>query len=188
MVPQEVVAQLGEVCRGAAAAYWGLPVETLVLEPSKVRPPFAEKMGMILVGHSAFRITLKLHYDSQSFSQTGSGKSGGIAVSAEEVVREALNQLGGRVRATIEAGGKVAALGLPVLTRGFDEVFSRPTDDLTCFGAVWRLHAAVRPDREPSKLQFIIGVLLEVSDRTALEALSFDGKTLQASSQEMELL
>jgi hypothetical protein len=188
MAPQNLIESLSEVCIRASELYWGIPQGSWIVGPLVSKPPFGERMAMILIGQAGFRITLKIHYNNKNVRQMPGNKGMSSTLNAAEVIREALNQIGGRVRMAFEAGGTAAAIGLPVLTRGFDEVFSRSADDLTCFSGVWSVRAPNELPGEPSQDLFILSLLLEVSDQSSLEGVTLDPAAWQGVAQDMELL
>lgn len=179
---------LSEVCVRASELYWGVRQGSWVVAPLVSRPPYGARMAMILIGQPGFRITLKVHFQKNSVPQLHGNDSKDSAGNPAEVVREALNQIAGRVRMAIEAGGTPAAIGLPVLTRGFDEVFSRSADGLTCFAGVWRVTDPQGQRGEGSQNLFVLSLLLEVNHQAELEALTLDPKAWQGAGQDMELL
>ena len=188
MTPQKLIESLSEVCVRASELYWGTPHGSWGVAPLVSRPPFGERMAMILIGQPGFRITLKVHFHEETVRQLPRNGVIHQNSNAVEVVREALNQIAGRVRVALEGGGTIAAIGLPVMTRGFDEVFSRSADGLTCFSGLWGVRDSHEPRGESPQNLFVLSLLLEVNDQSELEGLKLDPSAWHGIAQEMELL
>jgi hypothetical protein len=189
MAPQKLIEICSEVGVRACELFWEVPQGSWVLTPLVAMPPFGERTAMILVGQTGFRITLKIHFNSKNvLSISGNNGMGSGAQPPTEVLREAVNQVGGALRTAFEASGTAIALGLPVLTRGFDEVFSRSPDGVTCFSSVWSLRDPSQQRGESSENLFVLGLLLEVSDQSSLKEGMLDPAASQCNGQDMELL
>ena len=97
-------------------------------QPKKHGPIYGSKLGVILVVGPDVRITLKAFYDNQDVSTILSQKIARPATDLnqskiDDYVREFLNRLAGATKRILADSAILAGISLPIVTRGFDEVF-----------------------------------------------------------------
>ncbi|HND85137.1 MAG TPA: hypothetical protein PLU50_04980 [Pseudobdellovibrionaceae bacterium] len=86
-------------------------------------------MSLIMVANSSIKVMFKAHYNvsemkviaKDSIEKNEKGEITDIA--AADFMREYANLVGGVVKATLETVGIAAGVSLPLVTRGFDEIF-----------------------------------------------------------------
>jgi hypothetical protein len=115
-----------------------LRVERLATK-SKV---LGHRMALIMVSGNALRITLKMHYMDREVRLLASGA---IAKDASDITsREANDFLGelcnlvaGKISVALEEQNIPSGISLPVLTRGFDEIFFEVPSTPSAFADRW---------------------------------------------------
>ncbi len=119
------------------------PIEIYELE-NKNNLVFGYWMGLIMVGNSSVRILFKAHYNNDELrviaaEALNSSKARPDDSSVADFMREYCNLMGGAIKATLESAGLNTGVSLPLVTRGFDEVFSNQSVSVNFYEDVWQL-------------------------------------------------
>ncbi len=111
-------------------------------------PVYAHWLGVILVASPQVRLTFKVQYNAseiahfaQAALQDTTNKSMQKSVIAD-FMREFCNLMGGYMKSTFEEVGLNVGVSLPLVTRGFDEVFSFHTHEIRRSFSLWGLQCA----------------------------------------------
>jgi hypothetical protein len=128
-------------------------------------------MASILVANSTFKITLKAHYCLNHIKDgflpktevhMNSGTNDEYLLT-REFGKEFLNWWAGATKEKIDPSGADSWMGLPSMTRGFDELFSRKSNNRDCFysarlvlgtptGKIWL--STLLELKDPERFQF----------------------------------
>lgn len=119
------------------------PIEIYELE-NKDSLVFGYWMGLIMVGNASLRILFKAHYNNDELrviaaEALNSSKTRPDDSSVADFMREYCNLMGGAIKATLESAGLNTGVSLPLVTRGFDEVFSNQSVSVSFYEDVWQL-------------------------------------------------
>jgi hypothetical protein len=134
-----------QVTREKLAVYSGLS-EVRIEDCEKSLPVFKHWLGLILVSGAALKLTVKVHYrtaEARTLAAQSFRKSPGEITPAQaaDFIKEYCNLVGGHVKRELERASVDAGISLPLVTRGFDELFFPPPDNARSFERHWRLVA-----------------------------------------------
>lgn len=127
---------------------------------------FYNWMSLILVANTDFRLLIKIHCNETDVRKMANEALQVVDTSSKQAmidfVKELTNLLGGAVKRSIEASSIQCGLSLPLLIKGFDELFSERT--ATADRAFYNLST--------SGENFIIQIHFELLNDKASEILS----------------
>lgn len=102
----------------------------------------AHWLALIVVSSPQVRVMFKSHFMLREGQKIAAGLYGVAADQlpmrqATDFFREFCNLIGGELKTALVSNGQNAAVSLPIMLRGFDEIFYvRPSDSITSF---WKL-------------------------------------------------
>lgn len=116
-------------------------------EPDADVPVFGHWMGIILLSGPDLRVTFKVHYGSRKVRALAASAIGQAAkeLSLNQIadfMREYCNMTAGHLKGFLDRGGLEVGISLPLIIRGFDEIFFSAQDGKRVFGEMWKLHYA----------------------------------------------
>lgn len=134
----------------------------------------AHWMALILISGKSLRLTFKTHFMSADAKQLASKSYGKKPdelklAQASDFIAEFCNLTAGKIKKTLEDQNISTGISLPLLTRGFDELFFPNEDAKTTFKDQW----ALTTPNEPTQMS--CSVLLQVYDFATLEKLKLSG-------------
>lgn len=108
---------------------------------------FGYWMSLVLVANASARVLFKAHYNitdiksaTPAFDEQNSRPELEMAVS--DFMREYCNMVGGDIKSSLESNKIPAGVSLPLVTRGFDEVFATRAIKTEMIEGRWKLVAA----------------------------------------------
>ncbi len=128
-------------------------------------------MSLILVVGEAIRITFKAHFmeeDARRFvaQVTGVPFDDVKGAQAIDYIKEYCNLVAGILKKGLLSQGAACGISLPMVTRGFDEVFFPKADGVRAFSACWKFKS--------EHGEIVCSTLFEVQEASKLENLNFD--------------
>ncbi|MCM2281410.1 MAG: hypothetical protein NDI61_06135 [Bdellovibrionaceae bacterium] len=108
---------------------------------------YGHSMALILVAGGGIRLTFKAHYNRFDIEKIGANvlkyaKGKPIDRQVNDYMREYCNLSGGALKAALTGAGVGAGMSLPLVTRGFDEVFVLAEDSMVKqMSYVWQLRS-----------------------------------------------
>ncbi len=103
----------------------------------------AHWMAIILVSGNDLKLTLKVHYFLEEAKAFGAkaGATSDVAENAERLahdfIKEYCNLTAGKLKRVFEDQKLNIGISLPLITRGFDEVFAARPNSITSFEDAW---------------------------------------------------
>lgn len=149
--------------------------EDIVVEEIE-NPPrvFAHWMSIILVAGRALRATFKAHYmtkEAKYYALKAYAKpiEELTEQQAADYMKEYCNLTAGNIKRLLEVNSVSAGISLPLVTRGFDEVFFPITPGQFIFRDHWRMVSEGHP--------LDCSVVIEVYDEAQLKDLKIDDQS-----------
>lgn len=114
--------------------------------PADLLPVKAHWMGLILIASSDLRILFKVHYNSDDISkiaksviQIPQDSINGRLIAIGDFMKEYCNLMGGFLKISLEASNMSAGVSLPLVTRGFDDLFAAAEANKNLRRDLWKL-------------------------------------------------
>jgi len=101
-------------------------------------PVLGHWLGSILVATRVLKVTLKIHYSLPLIESDWLGKwrsrlePEGRSHVIREFGKEFANWWAGDLKNSLDPGGNQSSMGLPMISRGFDELYSRKSNARDC--------------------------------------------------------
>lgn len=156
-----------ELSRMRLARYLTEP--NLTIESQSREPGQQHSMAMILVAGTGFRVVFRVHFNRRSISPWAEKiyKQDKQELNTSQVssfAKEYCNLTGGAIKQELGLHGLDSGISLPLLTRGFDEIFFDQPNEMRIFTDWWSLnHQSTR---------MMCSTYLEVQDPGALDQLT----------------
>lgn len=140
-----------------------------VLDPAPVRAPW---QAVILMLTQGVKITLKFFFKTSTSRQVAARAlmrpADDVDVSfAFDVMREICNESAGSIKKGLENPGFSVGVGLPLVTRGADEIFFDPEESQDTYTETWELACG-------DGTSFYCTVYLYIHDRERIDQISWD--------------
>jgi hypothetical protein len=119
---------------------------------------YAHWTSLVLVGCASLRLLFKAHFNSVDLARELDD------MEPFDLMREYCNLMGGVIKPLIEGSGIPVGVSLPLITRGFDEVFVGPSVEVLTVGDRWVL--------ERGDLKIWCCMRLEILDEKILTGLA----------------
>ena len=109
---------------------------------------FGHWMTLIMVVGGPLRITFKAHFmegEAKALlaNLTQRDPNGISEDTAIDFMKEFCNTVAGSLKKGLLAAGMSTGISLPIVTRGFDELFFSKADGVTSFGAAWKFRSSI---------------------------------------------
>jgi hypothetical protein len=139
-------------------------------------------LGSILVATPVLKVTLKIHYSLPLIQQDwlelrrNQLESAGRGFVIREFGKEFANWWAGDLKNSLDPGGSASSMGLPMISRGFDELYSRKSNARDCHFSAMRIVG-------PNQGSLWISSLLELKNPKDFADWSWERTTVHQQSE-----
>jgi hypothetical protein len=147
-------------------------------------------LGSILVAPPVLKVTLKIHYSLPLIREDWLERwrsqldSAGRGYVIREFGKELTNWWAGDLKKSLDPGGNQSSMGLPMISRGFDELYSRRSNSRDCHFSAMRIVG-------PNQGSIWISSLLELKNPKDFDAWKWDkpaANSISVDTGEVEFL
>lgn len=135
-----------DLSRSRFMSYLRIPELVITREKSDAFAVQNHSLAMVLIASSGLRVMFKTHFNAHamSFSASQVFKKPPEQLNDSQVadfVKEFCNLVAGAIKQELELHTLQTGISLPLVTRGFDELFFTPADGVRVFTDLWALNA-----------------------------------------------